>query len=203
MNSAMRERQTRATSQERRLHEEPEQEDHGVEHQQNEHVLLPGCWLRRAAGGQQEPLVEARPGDAGVEFLGEIACRLQELVTFRRVEPGLQVRLGVEAHDGEPILLHAGHRRLEAIALETRGPRLGSSDALLPGAVGGLLAGFDARRDHRRNRGGQHARVSVIDDVDVVAADAASVPRVPIALAAAAPISATRPPWPCRRSAAG
>ena len=46
-----------------------------------------------------------------------------------------RLRLGVEAQDGKPVVLHAGDRRLEPIALEARRLRLGGGDALLPRAV--------------------------------------------------------------------
>jgi hypothetical protein len=42
-------------------------------------------------------LVETGAGDAGVEFLGEGFGLAREGLAFRRIEPSLQVRLGVEA----------------------------------------------------------------------------------------------------------
>ena len=68
-------------------------------------------------------------------------------------------------------LLHAGYRRLEAIALEAWRLRLRGGDTLLPRSIRPLLARLDTGRDHRRDRRGQHAGFAVIDDVDVVAAD--------------------------------
>ena len=87
-----------------------------------------------------EPLLEAGTRHAGMEFLGERRGLLEELLALGRIEPGLQVGLAVEAQDGDEVLLDAGHRRLEAIALQAGRLGLGGGDLALPGAVLGLLA---------------------------------------------------------------
>ena len=118
-----------------------------------------------------EPLLEAGARHAGVELLGERLGLLDELLAHRRIEPGLQVGLVVEAQDGDEVLLDAGHRRLEAIALQAGRLGLGGGDLALPGAVLGLLARLHARADHGRDRRGLAAAFVVADDVHVVAAD--------------------------------
>ena len=46
---------------------------------------------------------------------------------------------------GDPVFLHAGDRRLEPVALETRRAAPGRRRSALPGAELGFLAGLDAR----------------------------------------------------------
>src|SRR3954447_20347903 len=92
-------------------------------------------------------------------------------MTLRRVEPRLKVVLGLDPRAGEPVVLHAGNRRLEAIALKARRLRLNGGDPLLPRSIRELLAGPDACRNNHRCGRWQYAGAAVIDDVDVVAAD--------------------------------
>src|SRR5215471_4861834 len=65
-----------------RLHEEAEEEHDRIEQAEDKHVLLPDGRRRGAAGGV-EPLVEARPSDARVIFLGERARLLEQLLALR------------------------------------------------------------------------------------------------------------------------
>ena len=98
---------------------------------------------RGASGARRlvaEPLLEAGARHPGVELLGERRGLLDQLLALGRIEPGLQVGLAVEAQDGDEILLHARHRRLEAIALQAGRLGLGGGDLALPGAILGFLA---------------------------------------------------------------
>ncbi len=87
------------------------------------------------------------------------------------IEPGLEIGLGVEAQDGDVVLLHAGHRRLEAVSLQAARLGLRGGDLAFPDAVLGFLAGQDTRRDHGRHRRRLDAAGLVLDDMNIVAAD--------------------------------
>ena len=95
-----------------------------------------------------KPVRATRAWNSSVSGVG----LLDQLLAHRRVEPGLEVGLAVEAQDGDVVLLHAGHRRLEAVALQARRLGLGGGDLALPGAVLGLLARLHAGADHGRDR---------------------------------------------------
>ncbi len=72
------------------------------------------------SAADREPLLEAGAHHAGVKLLEERGCFLQQLLPLRRIEPGLEIALGVEAQDRQPVILHARNRRFEPVALETR-----------------------------------------------------------------------------------
>ena len=106
-----------------------------------------------------------------MEFVGEGRGFVDEGLSERRVEPGLEIGLRVEAQDGDIVLLHAGYRRLEPIALQPGRPRLRGGDLALPGAVLRFPAGLHAGGDDGRDGRGLDAAGLVPDDMDVVAAD--------------------------------
>jgi hypothetical protein len=60
---------------------------------------------------------------------------------------GLEVRFGIEAQDGQPIVLNTGDRRLAPIALKARRLRLRFGDAPPPFEIGAFLPWLDPCRE--------------------------------------------------------
>src|ERR1041385_750226 len=80
------------------------------------------------------------------------------------------MRLAVEAQDRQPVLLHAGDRRLEAVTLESHRLRLSGGYLLFPLPVSRLLPGLDPGGDDGRDGRRSYARFAVGNDMDVVGA---------------------------------
>src|SRR5215471_11722799 len=82
---------------------------------------------------------------------------LEQLLSLGRAEPAPEVLFGIETQYRQPVILHAGYRRLEAVALKAGRLRLGRRNPLLPRAECRFLASSDAGRDYRGDRGGPRA----------------------------------------------
>ena len=63
-------------------------------------------------------MVEAGAHDPRVALIGEGFQLIEQFLALGRVQPGLEVRFGIEAQDGQPIVLNTGDRRLAPIALK-------------------------------------------------------------------------------------
>ena len=63
-------------------------------------------------------MVEAGAHDPRVALLGKGFRLIEQFLALGRVQPGLEVRFGIEAQDGQPIVLNTGDRRLASIALK-------------------------------------------------------------------------------------
>jgi hypothetical protein len=92
-------------------------------------------------------LVEAGAHDARVALIGEGFRLIEQFLALGRVQPGLEVRFGIEAQDGQPIVLNTGDRRLAPIALKARRLRLRFGDAPPPFEIGAFLPWLDPCRD--------------------------------------------------------
>jgi len=116
-------------------------------------------------------LVEAGAHCPHAAGIGEGFRLIDKLLALRRVEPGLEVRFGIEAQDGQTIVLNAGHRRLDPVALKAWRLRLCRGDSASPFAVGVFLPRFDPRRDHGGDRRRQRAGLCIDDEMDIVLSD--------------------------------
>ncbi len=92
-------------------------------------------------------------------------------MALRRVQPRVEVGLGVERQDRHPVVLDAGDGRIEPVALKSGVLRLRRGNALVPDAIRLLLTRFDVHRDDRRNRISRLRCLIAFDDVNVVPAD--------------------------------
>ena len=93
------------------------------------------------------------------------------MLALRRVQPRVEVGLGVERQDRHPVVLDAGDGRIEPVALKSGVLRLRRGNALVPDAIRLLLTRFDVHRDDCRNRISRLRRLIAFDDVNVVATD--------------------------------
>jgi len=82
-----------------------------------------------------------------VALIGEGFRIIEQFLAFRRVEPCLEVRFGIEAQDGQPIVLNAGDGRLAPISLKPRRLRLRFGDAPPPFEIGAFLPWLDPCRE--------------------------------------------------------
>src|SRR5262249_61991870 len=87
---------------------------------------------RTAATAAGEPLIEAGPPLARVVLGPEARGLLQQSLTLLRVEPGVEVLVGIEPDHRRPVLLHPGDWRLEPVTGEARKGRFDGGDAALP-----------------------------------------------------------------------
>lgn len=92
-------------------------------------------------------MVEAGAHDPRVALIGEGFRLIEQFLALGRVQPGLEVRFGIEAQDGQPIVLNTGDRRLAPIALKARRLRLRFGDAPPPFEIGAFLPWLDPCRE--------------------------------------------------------